>query len=245
MKTHSYLAAAALLGPGLAVPFMSSSSLHAQSAASAETAQPAQGGGGVLAREDGLYWVFDGKAGKLDATTVPPGQIMLPNGRLQALPSGVAGLPGGSGSAAEISGLTVVNDQVYLVAKGQATRVDPAAIPAGHMLTWDGKISTAPFGLSYVGKVTPGTVTPGTVTPGTVTPGKVTPGSISVDGSVRGGDVKGGDVKGGDVKGGDVKGGDVKGGDVKGGDVKGGDVKGGDVKGGDVRGGDVPKPGDS
>ncbi|MEN3940020.1 hypothetical protein WJU23_01920 [Prosthecobacter sp. SYSU 5D2] len=197
MKTHIRLAAV-LLGFGLAAA--STPLLIAQNPATASPSQLVQGG--VLLRDDGLFWVSGGKAGHLDASTVPQGQMVLSDGRLQALPAGISGLPEGvavapdARSARDLSGITLVNDQVYIIANGKATPVKPTAIPAGHMITWEGKTTPAPSDLTFIGRVTPGTVTPGVVTPG----------SVSIDGSVRGGDVKGGDVKGGDVKGGDVKG---------------------------------------
>jgi hypothetical protein len=60
-------------------------------------------------------------------------------------------LPPGPSSLSGSIGFTVYDNVIFLIREGSATRIDPAAIPPGHMMTLDGRLEPLPPGIQLPG----------------------------------------------------------------------------------------------
>ncbi|HYF34477.1 MAG TPA: hypothetical protein VD994_04235 [Prosthecobacter sp.] len=68
-------------------------------------------------------------------------------------PTGV--LPPGPTSLTGSIGITVYNNEIYLVREGAASKIDTTTIPAGHMMTLDGRLEPLPPGVKLPGAQAP------------------------------------------------------------------------------------------
>jgi hypothetical protein len=66
-------------------------------------------------------------------------------------PAPTGALPPGPTSLTGAMGITVYNNEVYLVREGAATKIDTNTIPAGHMMTLDGRLEPLPPGIKLPG----------------------------------------------------------------------------------------------
>jgi hypothetical protein len=72
-----------------------------------------------------------------------------------ANPVPTGALPPGPTSLTASIGITVYNNTVYLIREGAVTKIDTTSIPAGHMMTLDGRLEPLPPGIKLPGAVAP------------------------------------------------------------------------------------------
>src|SRR5687768_15930384 len=70
-------------------------------------------------------------------------------------PAPTGTVPPGPTSVTGSIGVTVYNGVVYLIREGAVTKIDAANIPAGHMMTLDGRLEPLPPGVKLPGTALP------------------------------------------------------------------------------------------
>ncbi|HYF36496.1 MAG TPA: hypothetical protein VD994_14475 [Prosthecobacter sp.] len=123
--------------------------------------------GVIVVSDDAVFAVRGGLARRVDATLVPPGQMLTNDGQLAPIPENVSGL-GATGAARAIAGantsaspgrpadetaatsqtgLVMQGGAIYMIRAGKATRLGTKSVPGGQMMTFDGELVRAPEGI--------------------------------------------------------------------------------------------------
>jgi hypothetical protein len=113
---------------------------------------------GIVFYRGQTYLVRNGRAALVDASLVPEGQVLTPEGRRVPLPTDFVN----DISPTVREGLFSVRGQAYLLRNGRITRVDATLVPDGQVLTADGRRVPLPADFSgfVLDRAPDGTVLP-------------------------------------------------------------------------------------